>query len=213
MNLDIQQLIKIDGIALSANISLAIALDGPLALEGLRRELSFILATSDFDTPEDVLLSCSRYILIIAQTCISVQSKLTRPDSSAASHTLNLARPDCIFTQDVNPWGSVDIVHENTKQGLYRLNISPHASIPAHYHAIMDEVELVLTDGLEMQEGVAAVKGEARRWPLRHVHQYLNKTQCVQRVLCIDRPCFIPTDEVLVPTHATQIILPDPLVF
>jgi dihydroneopterin aldolase len=35
-----------------------------------------------------------------------------------------------------------------------------------------------------------------RQWPLGFPHKYENPTEAEQVILCVDRPCFIPEDEI-----------------
>ncbi len=39
-------------------------------------------------------------------------------------------------------------------------------------------------------------RGNAFAWPLGHVHAYRNPTGRPRRILCLDRPRFMPEDEV-----------------
>ena len=61
----------------------------------------------------------------------------------------------------------------------------------------MEEHELVLSDGLLLQ-GSPVKAGTAHAWPKDFPHVYDNPTEQVRSILCIDRPKFIPEDEVLV---------------
>lgn len=92
-------------------------------------------------------------------------------------------------------FGIVDIIHETRDAGIYRLNVAPQGTIPLHVHRVMQESELVLSDGLLCQ-GVAAVAGSVRRWPRDVPHRYDNPTDRYQTILCVDSPPFMPSDEV-----------------
>lgn len=50
------------------------------------------------------------------------------------------------FPTEVNVWGQVDILFQTKLAGLYRLHIKPHGKIPLHYHKLMQEYELILSD-------------------------------------------------------------------
>jgi dihydroneopterin aldolase len=78
---------------------------------------------------------------------------------------------------------------------VYRERISPRTVLPTHVHHHLDESELVLGDGLLLQ-GAPVTAGLAHTWPRGFPHRYENVTDLEQSFLCIDRPAFIPSDEV-----------------
>jgi dihydroneopterin aldolase len=92
-------------------------------------------------------------------------------------------------------FGSVDVVHETSDVGIYRLSVFPGRRIALHLHRQMMEAELVLSTGLQCQGGLAT-RGTVRRWPNGLAHYYENPTEKVQSLLCIDRPPFIEDDEI-----------------
>lgn len=97
-------------------------------------------------------------------------------------------------------WGTVDIIAETDRVGLYRLNLFPGATLPDHAHYQMSEAELIISHGLVGWAGDTAPRhlraGEHRRWPHGLPHGYHNPSFEVASLLCIDAPRFIPTDEV-----------------
>ena len=109
------------------------------------------------------------------------------------------------YAAEDKPFGQVDIIHEGAGYGIYRLRIRPGGSISPHAHQMMEESELVLGAGLRLQ-GKPVVRGMAFRWPRGFVHGYDNPSPGVPTVLCVDRPRFIPSDEVetVVPTEALR---------
>lgn len=102
------------------------------------------------------------------------------------------------------PFGTVDIVHETRDAGIYRLNIAPGRGIPLHMHRVMDEAEMVLSEGLLCQ-GEPAALGSVRRWPKGAKHRYDNPTARHQTILCVDCPRFIESDEVPVKGEPTPV--------
>ena len=104
-----------------------------------------------------------------------------------------LARPS--FGVEHNHFGRVDILYEDETLGLYVLAVAPGARIPPHFHRVMAESELVLDAGL-LQQGRPVARGAAFRWPKGFIHEYRNPTRAERRILCLDRPPFIPDDEV-----------------
>ena len=125
--------------------------------------------------------------------------RLTKPAAlpSGAVPTLEIARDREWLTmaQERKPFGTVDIVHETRDVGIYRLNIAPHKSIPLHHHRVMQESEMLLSDGLLCQ-GLPRKSGTIFRWPNHLAHRYDNPTDIFQTVLCVDSPPFIERDEI-----------------
>ncbi|HET6336069.1 MAG TPA: dihydroneopterin aldolase [Polyangiales bacterium] len=102
------------------------------------------------------------------------------------------------------PFGIVEIIHETRDAGIYRLNLTPGASIPLHVHHVMQESELVLSEGLWCQ-GKPVLKGTAHRWPKNAAHSYHNPTDRMQSILCVDSPRFIEGDEIAVQGEPAEV--------
>jgi len=105
------------------------------------------------------------------------------------------------YAQETKDWGTVDVIGETGRAGLYRLNIHPGQRLPAHYHRRMRESELVLDPGLAGLWGgaVNALKvGQRFQWKAGEVHGYGNPSGHTASLLCIDQPTFIPEDETIV---------------
>lgn len=101
-----------------------------------------------------------------------------------------------IIEFETQQFGSVDILFENEKFGIYLLNIKAGQSIPAHIHLQMEEHELVLDEGL-MFNGEKIKPGSSYDWPKGTIHGYINQSAVTATVLCIDIPKFIPEDEII----------------
>lgn len=97
-----------------------------------------------------------------------------------------------------NHFGHVDILHENQDCGVYLLHIPAGGQIPAHIHKTLGEAELIMSRGLLLQ-GEVVDGGLAHVWPLEFIHQYDNPTDVTRTILCVNRPKFDPTDEIIVP--------------
>jgi FolB domain-containing protein len=117
--------------------------------------------------------------------------------SARATPSLTITRfaEDRRVVTEQKPFGTVDVIHETTHAGFYRLNVAPGLSIAPHVHQHMQEAEQVLSDGLFCQ-GEKACVGSVRRWPLGLVHRYDNPSGVVQSLLCIDCPPFVESDEI-----------------
>ncbi len=101
------------------------------------------------------------------------------------------------YTKEINHFGEVDILHENEDCGIYLLRIPAGAKIPAHDHALMEEGELIISNGLLLQNEPAKA-GVAHLWPKGFVHEYVNPTDTERSILCVNAPKFIPSDERIV---------------
>lgn len=128
---------------------------------------------------------------------ITLRKPEALPGTSVAGVHIHRERAAVTHAVEENYFGSVDIIDENRDCGLYRLLIPPGGAIPPHRHAVMGEAELVLTGGLILQQEEVPV-GFGHAWPLTFVHAYRNPTAATGAVLCINRPKFDPSDEVLV---------------
>ena len=107
-------------------------------------------------------------------------------------------------------FGNVQVVHETPNVGIYRLNIMPKQFVPLHMHRIAQEAEMVLTDGIQVQN-VPGVRGSIRLWPKYFPHGYSNPTPCTQSILRLCRPPYHETDEVLVEGQAAPIVAYSPV--
>lgn len=134
--------------------------------------------------------------------------------SGAAVPTLEIQRSksDYDFVTETKPFGFVDVVFETKECGVYRERIHPHTVLPTHVHQHIDESELVLGDGLLLQ-GEPVSAGTAHTWPRGFPHRYENRTDVEQSFLCIDRPAFIPSDEVEVDVPLDSLSRPEGMRF
>jgi quercetin dioxygenase-like cupin family protein len=108
-----------------------------------------------------------------------------------------------LTTEPDKPFGYVEVIDEHERSGLYLLHIAPAHELGWHRHDVMRERELIVTDGLRagtvrhgrVHERVT-VAGTVVSLGRGVAHRYTNPTDSWQRVLCIDSPPFIPTDEI-----------------
>lgn len=193
--------------------------DGKLArtvhygrLEG---ELRFLLESCRFELLESAAEAVCRYVLAPptedsnrAQVHAATV-RVTKPQAlggrAIPSLQVHRTADEMHYAAEDKPFGRVDIIQESEGYGIYRLRIRPGGSISPHAHQMMEESELVLGSGLRLQ-GKPVARGMAFRWPRGFVHRYDNPGPGVQTVLCVDRPRFIPADEVetAVPTEALK---------
>jgi dihydroneopterin aldolase len=184
----------------------------------LAGELRFLLESCRFlllETAADALL---RYILAPPTDDVerarieAAELRLEKPSARAGgavpSLTIRRARDEFTYEVEDKPFGRVDVVHVAPGCGIYRLRVAPGQCIATHEHHEMDERELVLGDGLVLQgEPVAA--GTGLTWPRHYPHRYDNPSDTEQTILCVDRPAFIPDDEIEVAEPPGGLQLPE----
>lgn len=181
---------------------------GMAATAGLRAAAAFLVDTAHGAVPAATLARMiGRYFF--ASGCSGAADTVTVSLASTRGEraTVLVERPE--FEVEHTAFGAAHIVHEDDTLGLYILEIAPRGIIPAHYHRVMRESELILDDGLLQQDRPVA-RGNAFAWPLGHVHAYRNPTGRPRRILCLDRPRFMPEDEV--PLAAAPLVPLAPLV-
>jgi dihydroneopterin aldolase len=189
--------------------------------EALAAQCAFICRAGRFHLLETAAHVLARYLMLPrpgvpsgpgASPVQAVQVSLTKPwalgGRAVPTVTVSRGPSDAAHIVETRPFGLVQVVQETVEAGIYRLDIEPGCSIPNHVHRVMDEVEMVLGDGLLCQ-GQSAVRGSVRQWPLDFAHTYHNPTQSTCSVLCVDRPRFREDDEIVV-TGQVQPIAPDP---
>jgi dihydroneopterin aldolase len=196
-------------------VDLALSLDTRPAVRGgglkksidyarLSAEIRFLLEGCRFLLLETAAEAIARYVLAPATPdrphayVDACSVRLTKPEAlggARASLEVHRRASDMRYTHEEKPFGTVDILAETSECGIYRLRIAPGRTIPTHVHRTMEETELVLGSGLLLQ-GAPVAPGTAFAWPREFPHRYDNKTAIEQSILCIDRPRFIPDDEI-----------------
>jgi dihydroneopterin aldolase len=168
-------------------------------------ELRFLLESCDFRLLETAAEALCRYLLAPPTPDVgraplqAVTLRLAKPEAlggtGLASLQVHRVADEYRFEAEDKPFGRVDILFQDAHVGIYRLRIGPGRSIVTHEHQRMDEAELVLGSGLLLQRQPVRA-GTGFRWPRRVPHRYDNPQAVEQTVLCVDRPAFIPEDEV-----------------
>lgn len=166
---------------------------GERDLTQLRQEILFLSEELSSLAATDLSSLLGRYALSRsgAELCFSFCSV-----SSAQKVLWQAPFTQIQLAQEKSTFGRVDIVAEDASWGVYRLRIAPGAGIPAHFHQAMDEAELILDNGLLLQNKEVAA-GSAFHWPKNFVHAYHNPSAVEKTILCIDRPKFLKHDEIL----------------
>ncbi len=174
----------------------------------LEGELRFLLEACRFELLESAAEALCRYVLAPPTADApraqvrAATVRVSKPEAlgvrAIPSIQLHRTAEEMVYAHEDKPFGRVDIVHEGAGYGIYRLRVKPGGTIPTHVHQRMEESELVLGAGLLLQ-GQPVARGTAFRWPRGFAHRYDNPTATEQTVLCVDRPSFIPSDEVETP--------------
>jgi dihydroneopterin aldolase len=175
----------------------------------LSGELRFLLENCSFLLLESAADALCRYILAPPTHDLSraqvkaVTLRLRKPEAltqgTVASLQIHRREGEYHYGCEVKPFGRVDIIYESEALGIYRLRVKAGGSIATHEHGRMEESELVLGSGLHLQ-GRPVRAGTGVRWPKNFPHRYDNPQMLEQTILCVDRPAFIPDDEVPVET-------------
>lgn len=168
-------------------------------------ELRFLLEACRFELLESAAEAVCRYVL--------APPTADAPRAQVRAATVRVTKPQALgghavpslqvhrtveemnYGREEKSFGRVDIIHEGANYGVYRLRVKPGGTIPTHVHQRMEESELVLGAGLLLQ-GQPVARGMAFHWTKGFPHRYDNPSTTEQTVLCVDRPCFIPSDEV-----------------
>lgn len=182
----------------------------------LSGELRFLLESARFLLLETAADALARYVLAPptgdaphAQV-EAVSLTLRKPEALSGvqpSLTVFRRRDEVDLEVEHKPFGEVDVVHVSQGCGIYRLRVAPGRSIPTHVHRVMDERELVLGDGLLLQAKPVAA-GTGISWPKELPHRYDNPTSVEQTILCVDRPPFLPSDEIEVDEPEGGLVMP-----
>ena len=181
------------------------ALDASIDYARLCGEIKFLLKACRFRLLEEAAETICAYVLAEptgdARRCSvdAVTLELIKPAAlgNTATPSVKVYREASEYSPEIEikEFGQVDIVAEGRDYGVYRLRIAPGAAIPTHVHRQMREHELILGEGLLLQnEPVAA--GWAHSWPFDFPHRYDNPTDIEQTILCVDKPPFMPEDEI-----------------
>jgi dihydroneopterin aldolase len=169
----------------------------------LAGEVRFLLTHGRFRLVETAAEAVAAWILKPARglyaTVDAVCVRLAKPRAlqgqAVPSIEIERTRKDFEYIEEKKPFGHVDVVFETTRGGIYLLRVAPGLSILTHEHRVMEEAELVLSEGLTVQ-GKATKPGEGRVWPKHWPHVWHNPTEVEQHLLCIDRPRFAQSDEI-----------------
>lgn len=168
-------------------------------------EIRFLLESCQFSLLESAADAIAKYVLapptpdVPRARPIAVDLRLAKPKAlgGVGIPSLQISRraSEMQYEVEEKPFGQVDVIFELQDCGIYRLRVAPGCTLPTHIHRVMQERELILGDQLRLQDQ-PAIPGNAYRWPAQWPHRYENPSPVAQTILCVDRPCFIPADEI-----------------
>lgn len=171
----------------------------------LSDEIDFLLRSCRFELLETAAEAICAYLLApptndatrmqITAATVCLEKPTALPRGILPALTVHRTFSEVKYREEQKPFGRVDIVYETPRCGIYRLRIAPQRSIPTHVHRRMDEYEMILGKHLLLQNQPVAV-GTQIAWPRDFPHRYDNPSSVEQTILCIDRPAFIPDDEI-----------------
>ncbi|MFT4978046.1 MAG: dihydroneopterin aldolase [Myxococcota bacterium] len=176
----------------------------------LEAQLRFVLEAGRFHLLESAARVILRLVLLpplpddtrpaVEAARVSLARLSDTGQASRARVSLSAGVGELSWERETNPWGSVDIIDETRRMGLYRLNIAPGEQIPNHLHRQMREAEMVLSPGLvgwkDDEPPRVLALGEQQHWARGQPHGYKNRSARTGSILCMDSPPFIPSDEV-----------------
>jgi FolB domain-containing protein len=180
----------------------------------LAGELRFIAEHCELELLETAAHAIAAYILAaptqdakraqVAEVTLRLSKPSALPDGAMPAVIVHRRATDMHMRHEDKPWGRVDVVYETQSCGIYRLRIRSGGQIPTHIHQVLRESELVIGSGLHVQ-GKPVKRGTAHVWPHGYPHRYDNPSAIEQSILCIDKPAFIPLDEIVVDEKVTSL--------
>lgn len=179
--------------------------------DALADQIGFILKASHFYLLESAAHVIARWILLpqvgdpnrpqIERVSVRLSKPAALPGAAQAIVVVEAEASAQHYDSECKSWGTVDIVEETRRMGLYRLTLRPGAILPEHHHQRMRETEMVLDAGLEgTQDGgprQPLAIGQVVAWAHGQKHSYHNTSNRPASLLCMDSPPFDPADEIL----------------
>lgn len=171
----------------------------------LAAELRFLLEVCQFRLLEIAAQALCCYVLAppiysapharVRAACVELRKPQALGGTLTPSLKLFRRAGEPRYAREEKDFGHVDILFETRDCGIYRLAVAPGRSIASHHHCQMQESEMVLSSGLLLQHQPVRA-GSVLHWPAGLVHRYDNPGPSEQTILCVDRPRFIPADEI-----------------
>ena len=169
----------------------------PDYVQNIDREIQFLWQYCPVSSELEFVDLVLRYLFSESRISLSGKHPFNKVTIQTAQRAYPIDRFRFKMEIEKTRFGQVDCLLVNESFGVYRLRIASGFRIPPHYHNIMEEKEIILTDGLSL-DGNKVASGTVKVWPRKVTHGYENNTTEEQSILCIDKPAFDASDEVLV---------------
>lgn len=169
----------------------------PHYVQKATREIQFLWTYCPFASEEEFSSLVLNYMFSESRIAGLHDYPFTKVVLTTPNKVIPIERYHFNIETEKTKFGSVDSLLVTPVFGVYRLRIASGFKIPPHLHHIMEEQEIVLTDGLSL-DGKSIPAGTVNVWPHRKPHSYENTSSIEQCILCIDKPPFDANDEVLV---------------
>jgi FolB domain-containing protein len=164
-------------------------------------EVAALLRFRRYRLLESAAEELSAMLLAVHPAVAGVKLRLDKPEAlrgRAGAASVQVRRRPLDFPRyhESSRFGTVEVVLETAEAGLYLLHIDPGATLSAHHHQVMRELEWHVRGELlrcgQRLSGLAPVV-----WSKGQVHDYVNTGVGVATLFCCDQPRFIPSDEIL----------------
>lgn len=166
-------------------------------LQNLEKEIHFLWNYGPFKWEHEFAELVLNYIFSETRIGHSNNFPFKEVHIKTAQKTYRMDKFSFNIEVEITKFGLVDVLFANTQFGAYRLRVNPGHKIAPHIHHVMEEKEIILSEGL-LLNGQPISIGTINKWGLNVRHEYENKTEKEQSILCIDEPPFDINDEVLV---------------
>lgn len=188
-------------------------IEGTVDYARIAGEVYFLLQSCRFRMLEHAANALARYLLASptrdahrAQIqAVTVRLEKPRALPGQAIPALEVTRhvSEMQYRTEEKPFGWVDVLHEGPlvkvpgmdgerpNLGIYRLRVSPQASISTFTHPHGSVYDLMLGGGLLVQRR-PVVRGSAFHWRQGFPRRYDNPTDSVQTILQVNDPAILP---------------------
>lgn len=165
-------------------------------------EVAALLKFRRYRLLESAAEELSAMLLAVHPGLSRVRLRLDKPEAlrgRAALAGVEVRRRPVDFPRyhESSRFGTVEVVLETAEAGLYLLHIDPGATLSAHHHQVMRELEWHVKGEL-LRNGERVTGLSPVVWSRGQVHDYVNTGTGVATLFCCDQPRFIPSDEILI---------------
>ncbi|MFH1833274.1 MAG: hypothetical protein ABH816_03905 [Candidatus Levyibacteriota bacterium] len=92
-------------------------------------------------------------------------------------------------------WGYVKEIVSTKELGVSLLIIKAGRSLPAHYHKVIIEYEIIIKGDIKVN-GKKQREGSISVWKPGKIHEYVNDSSKEVKIPCITIPPYSPSDEI-----------------